>query len=103
MYFIFFIEQPSVLSFDIVNTNSTSFVLNCISTNSPATSITITKDNELFTNYDVHQVLINRYTSTYHNYIRIDGNPDELEGRYSCRVLNSAGLSNSESIDIQGK
>ena len=40
--------------------------------------------------------------ATYDSYFSIDAIPEELVGTYSCSVLNSAGVSNSADLTIQG-
>lgn len=41
--------------------------------------------------------------ATYDNFIEITAGLDGLVGTYSCSVLNSAGLSNVASLNIQGE
>ena len=52
---------------------------------------------------DTYQILRDGSTATYDNFLIIDATPDELVGTYACSVLNSAGQSNVESVNIQGK
>ena len=40
--------------------------------------------------------------ATYDSYFSIDAVPEELVGTYFCSILNSAGVSNSEDLAIQG-
>ena len=42
-------------------------------------------------------------TATYDNVIEIGAAVDELAGTYSCSVLNSAGLSNIATLNVQGE
>ena len=87
-----------------IDSNTTSeFTLNCTSTDSPATTVIWTKDNEMLSDSDAYQILRDGSTATYDNFLTIDATPDELVGTYACSVLNSAGQSNVESVNIQGK
>ena len=87
---------------DIVDDNSTLFTLNCKSTSSPATTVILSKNNEIFTNYSLQQVLTDGSTSAYDNLIRIETSLDDIIGMYTCSVFNTAGQSNPGSINIQG-
>ena len=89
----------------VVNTNNSKFTLNCTSTDSPATTVIWTKDGELLSDYSylMHQILRDGVTSTYENLIDIDADLDELVGMYSCSILNSAGVSNVATVNVQGE
>ena len=70
------------------------YTVNCISTDSPATSVTWTRDgNELDTSnsegmYTSYQEVkeYNRQSSTYHNVLVIRG--VDVTGRYRCDIEN---------------
>lgn len=95
---------PSVTSLGLTNSDNTStFVLNCTSVGSPATTVIWTKDSEILSDFSVHQILRDGSTSTYDTFLTADSSPDELVGTYTCSVLNSAGQSNGQSTTIQGK
>jgi len=61
-----------------------------------------TKDNEVVQNFTEEQILKDGAAAIYDNLLSIDSTPDDLIGTYTCSVLNSAGLSNVETISIQG-
>ncbi len=83
--------------------NTTAFTLNCTSTGSPATTVIWTKDGEALSDYETSQILRDGMTATYDTFLSIQNTPDFLIGTYTCRVLNSAGQSNMEQVNIQGK
>ena len=87
----------------MANLNSSVFTLNCTSTDSPATTVVWTKGSELLSDYPLFQILRDGVMATYNNFIGINTGLDGLVGAYSCSVLNSAGLSNVASLNIQGE
>ncbi len=93
---------PSVTSLYVYDSNSSSFTLNCKSTNSPASNLIISKDGEVLTNYSLQQVLTDGALSSYDNLVTIDGTPDEIVGIYTCSALNTVGQSNTRTINIEG-
>ena len=98
------VGTPSVASLRVMDSGNTSvFTLNCISMDSPATTVIWTKDGEVLSGYVTYQILRDGRTATYDSFLNIEAaTPDELIGTYTCRVLNSAGQSNMEQINIQG-
>ena len=60
------------------------------------------KDGEALVGYDGYQILRDGTTATYDTFLNIEATPDDIAGTYSCSVLNSAGQSNVESVNIQG-
>ena len=93
---------PTVSSLAVANLNNSVFTLNCTSVDSPATTVIWTKDNELLSDYPLYQTLRDGVTATYDNLVEINVALDGLVGAYSCSVLNSAGLSNVVSLNVQG-
>lgn len=93
---------PTISSLAVANLNSSVFTLNCTSTDSPATTVVLTEDSELLSDYALYQILRDGVSATYDNLVEINADLDGLIGTYSCSVLNSAGLSNVVSLNIQG-
>ena len=87
----------------VANTNNSMFTLNCTSTDSPATTVIWTKDGEQLPDYLMYQLVRDGVTATYDNLVDIDADVDELVGTYSCGILNSAGLSNTATVTVQGE
>jgi len=90
------------VSLDIYDSNSSEFNLNCMTADSPASTVILTKDNEPFYNYTLKQSLTNGATSSYDNIATISGSTEDLTGIFACSVRNSAGQSNTETLNIQG-
>ena len=99
------VGPPSVTSLSVVeSSNNSVFTLNCVSNDSPATIVTWTKDGEeVTTDSATYQTMMDGLTATYDSILEIQADADDLVGTYSCSVLNSAGQSNEESLDIKGK
>ena len=98
-------EVPSVTSLSVVPaSNSSAFTLKCTSTNSPATTIILTKDGSTVaeSQYSKCQVLTDGTMATYDSYFNVDADNEDLIGTYSCSVINSAGTSSSDDLNIQG-
>ena len=93
---------PTVSSLAVANSNNSVFMLNCTSTGSPAATVIWTKDSKLLSDYPLFQILRDGVTATYDNLAEIIVDLDGLVGTYSCNVLNSAGLSNVVSLNVQG-
>ncbi len=93
---------PTVSSLVVANLNNSVFTLNCTSMGSPATTVIWTKDSELLSDYPLYQILRDGVIATYDNFAEINVDLDGLVGTYSCNVLNSAGLSNVVSLNVQG-
>lgn len=90
---------PTISSLSIAYLNSSVFTLNCTSMDSPATTVIWTKDSELLSDYPLYQILRDGVTATYDSFVEITA---DLDGTYSCSVLNSAGLSSAASLSVQG-
>lgn len=56
----------------------------------------------MLTDNDAYQILRDGTAATYDSLLNIETTPDELVGTYACSVLNSAGQSNVEQVNIQG-
>ncbi len=70
------------------------FTLNCITTGSPATTVTWTKDGTVLaasSSYRMSQSLLNGVTATYYNYLEVLSGPYSVVGSYSCEVSNTIG------------
>ena len=81
------------------------FTLNCISSLSPATSVTWIKDGEVIAESNTHrmsQVLANGATSTYYNLLEINSGPYGITGEYTCVVSNILG-SDTRNVSIEGE
>ena len=79
--------------------------LTCTSTDSPATTVTWTKDGAILTVdgqiYSMAQTVTDRRTSTYENVLILPASGD-ISGTYSCQVGNALGDSNTATVDITG-
>ena len=80
------------------------FTLKCTSTNSPATIAILTKDGSILaeSHYRMYQILKDGAMATYDSYFNIDADQEEIVGTYTCSILNSAGTSSSDDLNIQG-
>ena len=85
--------------------DSASRTLTCTSTDSPATTVTWTKDGDTLTvngtTYNVTQTLADRRTSTYENVLTLPTTGD-ISGMYGCQVGNALGDSNTVTADVTG-
>ena len=84
--------------------------LSCVSYDSPPTEVIWERDGERIyfndTSSDVYhpnQVLLNRTTSAYNNTLTINATIEDVEGNYSCTVLNSVGQSDRLFKTVQGE
>ena len=79
--------------------------LTCTSTDSPATTVTWTKDSDTLTIdgkiYSMTQTLMDRRTSTYENALTLPATGD-ISGTYSCLVGNALGNSTTVTADVTG-
>ena len=102
--FIVVLVLPSTSSLEIVRSaNISVLTLNCTSLGSPASSVIWAKENEILNGYVTYRLLTDGQTATYNNFLEVnDVNPNQLIGTYSCRGLNSVGLSNAQFVTIQG-
>jgi hypothetical protein len=77
-----------------------SHTLTCVSTGSPATNVSWTKDGAPLTSgYTISQTVIDRSASTYSNVLRVS--PEGAAGTYNCTVSNDLG-SNSSGVVALG-
>ena len=79
-----------------LNGASAQFILTCISTGGPATTVTWTRDNEIVTE-GTETVLDDRVTAQYTHTLT-----GEFGGVYTCNVSNDLS-STSVSFTVQGK
>ena len=71
-----------------------SHTLICVSTGSPATTVSWTKDGAPLTpGYTVYQTVIDRRASTYSNVLTVS--PEGAAGTYNCTVSNDLGSDSS--------
>lgn len=95
--------MPIITSLSVKESNNTSvFTLNCTSTDSPATTVIWTKDGEVLSNYATYQIMRDGSSAAYDTLLDIQANVDDIIGTYTCSVLNSAGQSSEESLNIHG-
>lgn len=52
--------------------------------------------------YVEYRILREGSTATYDTFLNVESSLDELVGMYACSVLNSAGQSNTKTLNIQG-
>ena len=84
--------------------------LSCVSYGSPPTQVIWERDGErIYFNdtssdiYHPNQVLLNRTTSAYNNTLTINATIEDVNGNYSCTVLNSVGQSDRLFKTVQGE
>ena len=89
------VATPSVTNL----TYNSERTLTCVSTGSPATTVSWTKDgyklNVDGTTYRMAQTVEDRTTSTYENVLALSGDD---AGVYRCTVVNALGGSSAETI-----
>ena len=81
-----------------LNGASPQFILTCISTGGPATTVTWTRDSVTVTE-GTETVLDNRETSQYTHTLTVTG---RLGGLYTCTVANDKPSDDSASYTVQG-
>ena len=90
------VATPSVTN---LTYNSERRTLTCVSTGSPATTVSWTKDGDKLTvdgtTYRMTQTVEDRTTSTYENVLALSGDD---AGVYKCTVVNALGASTAETI-----
>ena len=74
------------------------FILTCVSTGGPATTVTWTRDGAAVTGV-TSQTVIDMMTATYNNTLTVTG---RLPGMYNCRVENDRGF-DAEARSVTGK
>lgn len=78
------------------------FIINCLTTGSPATTVDWVKHSTPLQNdatYQLTQELVDGRTATYNNLLTVRGTPNEVIGPYTCTIQNSV----SEATSIQGE
>ena len=80
------------------NGASPQFILTCISTGGPATTVTWTRDSVTVTE-GTETVLDNRVTSQYAHTLTVTG---RLGGLYTCTVANNKPSEDSATYTVQG-
>ena len=79
-----------------LNGVSPKFILTCISTGGPATTVTWTRDSEMLTG---STALNDTETAQYIHTLTVTG---RLEGLYTCTVSNNKPSEDSAELTIQG-
>ena len=79
--------------------------LTCISTDSPATTVTWMKDGKLLTiddssHYTLSQTITDRVSSTYSNVLTVSESAPGVAGRYICNVSNDLGSDSMEVVAV---
>ena len=93
------ITVSGTITFTVVsdlNGASPRFILTCISTGGPATTVTWTRDSEMLTG---STVLNNAETAQYTHTLTVTG---RLGGLYTCTVSNDKPSEDSEQLNVQG-
>ena len=86
---VFFVDSD-------LNGASPQFTLTCISTGGPATTVTWTRDSEMFTG---STVLNNAETAQYTHTLTVAG---RLGGLYTCTVANGKPSVATAQLNVQG-
>ena len=84
---------------NFLNEASSQFILTCISTGGPATTVTWTRDNVTVTE-GTETVLDDPVTAQYTHTLQVTANYMEVEGFYTCSVANNKPSSDSATINI---
>ena len=95
------ITIPNGITITLVSTteaNPAQFILTCISTGGPATTVTWTRDSQLVSGRNV-TVLDDREAPRYTHTLSVTGS---LEGLYQCNVSNDKPSTASAKFLIQG-
>lgn len=95
----------TITSLDATADFGSLFTLNCISSGSPASSVTWMKDGELLSEsgtYRMSKLLQNGITSTYYNLLEVNSGPYAVTGEYSCKVSNPLG-SDMRNVTVRGQ
>ena len=75
------------------------FILTCISTGGPATSVTWTRDSAPAVGL-IDTVVVDRVTGTSNNTLLVTG---RLQGLYTCTVSNRVSNESSASLTVSGE
>ena len=98
----FHIESSIITSL----TYNESRTLTCVSTGSPATTVTWMKDGQSLitdgsSHYLLSQTITDRRSSTYSNVLTVrDGVPGGVTGTYNCTVCNDLGCDSSDIVVV---
>ena len=98
------LAQPTITSLESTSNFGPLFTLNCITSGSPASSVTWRKDGELLSEsgtYRMSQILQNGATATYFNLLEVNSGPYAITGEYSCLVSNTLGT-DTRNTTIEG-
>ena len=80
--------------------------LTCTSTDSPATTVTWTRDGDTLTvdgiAYSMTQTVTDRSASTYENVLTLPATGD-ISGMYRCQLANALGDSTTVTFEVTGK
>ena len=81
------------------------YVINCITSGTPPTNVTWTRNDVVIDNndgtYKPSQILVNRTKTVYDNVLMVDGLFEDAIGNYSCTVGNSLGISKTVNRTIK--
>ena len=97
-----------IISDFIFSLTESPFTFTCVSSLSPPTEVIWEVDgeriyfNDSYSDYNLHQTLVNRTTSTYYNTLTVNGTIEDVIGEYSCTIVNSLGSSNTLNKTIKG-
>ena len=95
-------EPPSITDLTYQEENRT---LTCVSTGSPATTVSWMKDGQPLTIdgsiYHLTQTITDRSSSTYSNVLTVSETaPSGVAGTYNCTVTNELGSDSSEVMAV---
>ena len=86
------------MALTVINEPNPKFILTCISTGGPATTVTWTRDSTTVTE-GTRTVLHYPVTAQYTHTLTVSGRP---EGLYTCTVSNSKPSKDSLQLNMQG-
>ena len=99
-------SSPAAPTISDLDFDAASRTLTCTSTDSPATTVTWTRDSDALTvdgtTYSMDQTVTDRSASTYENVLTISSEVTNIVGNYTCTVSNALG-SDSRTEITSGK